>query len=118
MDQKKSSHKLTMEVINEFMMPKELCYDFIRARFDWEFAIGFDFGRASLNPGKAVVRMDLNGNLLEVYPRLIDAANDVGIDKGGISKVCLGKKKVAAGFKWRFANPNDYYTYRRINTIE
>ena len=35
---------------------------------------------------------------------LMEAANELGVDWSSISKVCLGKRKTAGGYHWRYAN--------------
>ena len=51
---------------------------------------------------KRVKKYDLNGNFLAEYKSVKLAAKDVGVDYTNIVKVCSGKIKTAAGFKWSY----------------
>jgi group I intron endonuclease len=58
--------------------------------------------KLSDNHNKAVVQLDLEGNIIAVHKSIITAA--LAIDGAGtnISKVCRGKKKTAGGFIWKY----------------
>lgn len=44
-----------------------------------------------------------NGTLVAVYKTLSDASKQTGIHLGDISECCLGKRKTAGGFTWKYA---------------
>lgn len=51
-----------------------------------------------------VLQLDLNGNVLNEYLTLTEAADKTGFLKGGISYACLGKLKTYKKFKWQYKN--------------
>jgi|AMWB02.1.fsa_nt_gi hypothetical protein len=56
---------------------------------------GFDYGRKQSGHGKKVVKMDQWGHILKTYDNATEAANETGVSKHMISKVCLGKNSTA-----------------------
>ena len=54
-------------------------------------------------PVKAVLQLDLEGNILKEFESLVAAAKAVGMcNTGGISAACAGKQRTAGGYRWRF----------------
>jgi group I intron endonuclease len=53
---------------------------------------------------KEVIKLDLNGNLIQVYPSITIAAKEHNISTASLSYCCSGKTKTSAGFKWKFKN--------------
>ena len=51
---------------------------------------------------KKVVKMTLEGEILQVYDSIALAAADTGCDSSAISKVCRGQRNKCGGFKWEF----------------
>ena len=51
---------------------------------------------------KKVVKMTLEGEILQVYDSIALAAEDTGCDSSAISKVCRGQRNKCGGFKWEF----------------
>lgn len=51
---------------------------------------------------KKVVKMTLEGEILQVYDSIALAAADTGCDSSAISKVCKGQRNKCGGFKWEF----------------
>lgn len=51
---------------------------------------------------KKVVKMTLEGEILQVYDSIALAAADTGCDSSAISKVCRGRRNKCGGFKWEF----------------
>ena len=43
------------------------------------------------------------GELLATFPSTMEAERVTGINQGNISKCCLGKRKSAGGYKWRYS---------------
>lgn len=62
------------------------------------------------NPNrKSVAQFDLEGNLINKYHSLREAALSVNGDRTHISRACSGILKTSSGFKWEFIdNINDY----------
>lgn len=50
--------------------------------------------------GKAVIQLDLNGNIINHFHSLNEAENETGINATSISKVINGHIKTAGGFVW------------------
>ena len=110
---------LTDEIIKYFDLPRTESYDFINQRLDWVLGIGFNIGRThGVNTfHKPVVKYTDEKGILQVYESIKAAANANDIHQSNISRVCLGQKKTAGGFKWKYLNPNDYYKNRRIQQL-
>lgn len=51
---------------------------------------------------KKVVKMTLEGEILQIYDSIALAAADTGCDSSAISKVCRGQRNKCGGFKWEF----------------
>ena len=59
---------------------------------------------------KKVCKYDLNGNLIEVFDSMTDAANSVGHNTSSISRCCNCKCKSAHGFIWRYTDDDNVVT--------
>lgn len=53
---------------------------------------------------KQVEKYSLDGEYIETYLSVKDAAKSVGADSSEIVKVCKGKRKVCAGFQWKYSD--------------
>lgn len=51
---------------------------------------------------KVVSQYDLNGNYIQTYPSLNEAERQTNISRPNISNVCLGNRKSAGGYIWKF----------------
>jgi group I intron endonuclease len=51
---------------------------------------------------KEVLKLDLDGNVLEVYPSITVAAKENRISSASISYCCSGKYENSCGYKWKF----------------
>ena len=71
------------------------------------------FIRKGLTP---VYQYDLNGNLLNKYDSVTEAANKYNMSTTNISKACLGEIKTAKGFIWRYEEVN--FTKEELNFIK
>lgn len=74
------------------------------------YKIGLQKGKTN-NKGKfgelatfkrPVVQMDLNGNVLAKYITLTEACKATGADRSHMAKVCRGKLKKTAGYRWAY----------------
>lgn len=54
------------------------------------------------NPGKKVLRLDKEGNILQEYQTLTEASADVGRAIGSIHSVLRGRTKTSAGYYWKY----------------
>jgi len=52
---------------------------------------------------KPVKQYDLKGNLIQKFPSIMDAQRKFGYVSQNISKVCLGERKTANGYRWSYA---------------
>ena len=57
--------------------------------------------RKPLN-SKKVIQYDLDWNVIQEFPSIVEAAREMGISDTRISAVCNGRKKTAGGFRWSF----------------
>lgn len=55
---------------------------------------------------KSVTKFDLNGNKIEEYISIADAARSNGFGETTVSKACKNKN-ISHGFQWRFTNDED-----------
>lgn len=66
-----------------------------------------NYGKVAKKIGKAnskpVKQIDLNGNLVKIYPSAIQAQRETGISNGLINECMKGKRKKARGFVWEYA---------------
>lgn len=51
---------------------------------------------------KRVAQNTLDEKLVAIYPSLIEASNQTGFWYGNISRCCLGKRKTAYGYIWKY----------------
>jgi hypothetical protein len=51
---------------------------------------------------KAVLKIDLDGNVIDTYDTIKEAAADLGVDRTTIGKVVCGVNQTAGGFKWAY----------------
>lgn len=51
---------------------------------------------------KDVERLTMDGKVVARYFSLVDAEEKTGIHKSGICQVCLGRRKTAGKFRWRY----------------
>lgn len=51
---------------------------------------------------RSVIKMDLAGNILEVYESGNDAAIKNNLSRAAICHACKGKAKTSGGFRWRY----------------
>lgn len=52
---------------------------------------------------KPVSQYTLGGVFIKEYPSIIEAGRDTGINYSSICQCCLGKRKSAGGYIWRYA---------------
>lgn len=62
--------------------------------------VGKKIGKAN---SKAVKQVDLNGNILKIYPSAMQAQRETGISNGLINECVKGKRTKARGFIWEYA---------------
>jgi len=118
MTPEKTAKILTEEIIRHYRLPYQVCYGFIHARLLWAFAVGFDLGRVQNTKRKPVVKFDPSGKTVKVYGSISEAARAENCHKSAISQACTGAtKSKIKGHYWRYLDPNDYYTVRKIKQL-
>ncbi len=83
--------------------------------------------KGSLHPvAKEVIQKDKNGNRIQPWQSIEQAAHFFKTDKSNISKCCQGKRRTAKGFKWEYKHPDlqrcyqydkDWLLIKQHNTI-
>lgn len=58
--------------------------------------------RRADNHKRRIIQLDTSGNIIFIFNGIIDAANSLGIDASSISKVALGKRRIAGGYCWKY----------------
>lgn len=54
--------------------------------------------------GRKIVQYDLNGNIIKIWNCIVDASNELSVDKSAIWRCCNGKSKTSCGFIWKYYN--------------
>lgn len=52
---------------------------------------------------KSVKQLSLNGDVIMIYPMIIEAERKTGVDSSQIIRVCKGQNKTAGGYIWQYA---------------
>lgn len=64
-----------------------------------------NYGKRTDKTKKSVMQFDENGNFIQTYAGVREAANAIGaLTCGGISNCCNKKSKTAYGYIWRYEN--------------
>ena len=58
-------------------------------------------------PEKRIAQYDMNGNLLQIFDSVADAAKSVNRTRSNIRCAAQGKYKSSAGYKWKFVDEDD-----------
>jgi len=111
MEPTKASKGLAREITDYFRLPESICFGFIQQRMLWAIAIGYELGRSSIQEGKMIVQMDMQGKTLRVFMNGKAAARALDLHTSKISEVCRGRRRSTGGYTFRFLDPNEYYTY-------
>lgn len=59
-------------------------------------------GRNCKVKSKQVAQMDLQGNVIAVFPSTMEVQRQLGFYNGNISNCCVGRVSTSYGFKWRY----------------
>lgn len=118
MNYEKAIKALTDEIVNEFRLPKTLCYMFIRERIQRAFAVGFDVGRMQRTHSRrrSVLQYTKTGRLVAKYDTTKDAARAIDVDSSNITKVCKGKLHSIGGFVFKYQNKKSPVTEPNAST--
>jgi len=55
---------------------------------------------------KEIMQCDKNGTIIKVWSSITEASKETNINLGNISSTCLGIRKSAGGYIWKFKNNN------------
>lgn len=61
---------------------------------------------------KNIYQFDLNGNFIQRFSSLTEAANELNIDKSKICACCNGRQKTAYGYQWSYSSTIEKIKYK------
>ncbi len=61
---------------------------------------------AGLSKRKSICQYDLQGKYIQTYSSILEAERKTGINNSNISSCCLGKRKYAGNYQWRYEYNN------------
>jgi len=112
MEVHKAARKITEEIIEDFRLPRHLCYGKINTWIWRAIAVGIDIGKNMTKRSKPVVSLDKNERIVKVYISMAAAARDVGLATYTNITRSIKTGQKAGGYRWRLIDPNDHYIYR------
>lgn len=71
--------------------------------FIWRYS-GDSFNKYKLPETNKVIQFDKQGNVINIFDSIKDAANYYNVDYSAINKCCRGVCKTTKGFIWKYAN--------------
>lgn len=82
--------------------------DFEKSNLEWcDYNYNNNYGthnkRMANTKGKTVLQYDLDGNLVKEWISAIEIKRQTGWSQGNISSCCVGKRNIAYGYKWKYA---------------
>lgn len=81
--------------------------------YKWQYIDG-KASRKSPSTTKAVCMISrTTGKVLKQFNSVRDAAQETGLFEGSIRKCCMGDRKSAHGYVWRYAGDTDYTKYNK-----
>ena len=63
--------------------------------------------RVAKAQSKEVIQFNLDGTFVKEWPSTMEVQRELGFAQTNISKCCLGKRKQAYGFIWKYKNEED-----------
>ena len=112
MEVHKAARKITEEILNDFRLPRKLCYGPMNAWVWRAISVGIDIGKNMTKRSKPVASLDKNGKIVKTYTSMAAAARDVGLATYTNITRSIKTGQKAAGYRWRLIDPNDHYIYR------
>jgi len=94
---------LTTEIINEFLLPRSTCHQFIYNRIMRAYGTGYDAGCTRGAAKKKVIQMTKEGKVLKEWESMAQVERSLRINNASISKCCTGKLLTSGGFRWKYA---------------
>lgn len=52
--------------------------------------------------GKRIIQYDKNGNIIKIYPSLMQVVRELNLGKSHLSQACNGKRKTCGGYHWKY----------------
>jgi hypothetical protein len=103
MDQYRAVSKVLRDLI-QFGLIKEDDRGQARLHLDRLYTAGYDEGRKEIhvNHTKKVIRCDKNGEELETYNTVIDAARKIKCGASGIYSAISRKTMTKNGYRWKY----------------
>ncbi len=72
----------------------------------WKYKTEEDIHIVSLTRTKCIEQYTLNGEFIECFQTLKEAADKIGRDYSTIAKCCRGKRKTCGGYTWKYRDEN------------
>ena len=69
------------------------------AKYNVNYGSGIE--RAATKTRQPVAQIDINGEIVAIYPGFNIAQQKTGVSESKISMCCSGKRKKAGGFQWK-----------------
>lgn len=79
--------------------------EFCTSKYNHNYGTGIK--RQSEQLKKKVNQYDLNGNFIKCWDGMVDAQNELGINRNNINSCCLNTRKTAGGFIWKYHNSKE-----------
>lgn len=100
-------HRLIMESFNPSFSNKDYIYHIDKditnnALLNLRVRLSTDGVIPPPNASKAVVQMDLKGNIIKEWPSMTQVRKELGFSQSTISSVCTGRRKTAHKHLWKF----------------
>jgi hypothetical protein len=61
-------------------------------------------GRNNTKKSKTIYQYTLDGKFIKEFPSTMEVERQLGYSNGNISQCCLGKRKTAYGYVWKYKN--------------
>ena len=113
------SHEILIDNISTRAEANQLEQYYIEAVYD-SVKTGYNISKGGFDKSyceKRIYQLDSNLAILNTYPSAAEAERRTGIDRGSISKCCLGKAITAGNFHWCFEIDHAQYTIRKKSTV-
>lgn len=86
---------LNVETVHNYLIKNNISDKEIRERAS---------NKISKAKSKPIIQFDLNMNIIKEWKSILQASQELNINRNGISNACNNKRKEYKGFIWRFKN--------------
>lgn len=52
--------------------------------------------------GKKIIQYDKSGNMIKIYPSLMQVVRELNLNRSHLSQACNGKRKTCGGYYWKY----------------